>query len=69
MAQGPDGVGFKRGHRATPSLYAAKPETEPTQTETGWEGNAGAVDVLVTKEEQTEGKTEEEGERSDGGDE
>lgn len=28
MAQGPDGVGFKSGHRATPSLYAAKDDTE-----------------------------------------
>lgn len=33
MAQGPDGGGFKVGHRASKSLYANKTATEPTTTD------------------------------------
>ncbi|CAM9132973.1 unnamed protein product, partial [Hapterophycus canaliculatus] len=33
MAQGPDGAGFKPGHRASPSLYANRPSTEPPSSD------------------------------------
>lgn len=33
MAQGPDGDGFKQGHRASTSLYAEISDAEPTTTD------------------------------------
>lgn len=33
MAQGPDGGGFKVGHRAAKSLYAGKTAAEPATTD------------------------------------
>lgn len=52
MAQGPDGGGFKVGHRASKSLYAGKAAAEPATTnETVSEGKAvadgTAADVTV----------------------
>lgn len=33
MAQGPDGSGFKPGHRLSPSLYADKAHVKPPTTD------------------------------------
>lgn len=43
MAQGPDGGGFKVGHRASKSLYADKAAAKPATTdETASEGKPSA---------------------------
>lgn len=57
MAQGPDGAGFKRGYRATPSLYAPAP-AEHTSAEQGADVTAAAVqteqDVVETEQNAVE---------------
>lgn len=55
MAQGPDGGGFKVGHRASKSLYSGKVAAEPTTTDgTVSEENTladnAAADVTVATE-------------------
>lgn len=49
MAQGPDGGGFKQGHRASVSLYADKSDTEATSTDetTVPEGKTSASGVAT----------------------
>lgn len=48
MAQGPDGGGFKVGHRASQSLYADKAAAEPAKTdETVSEGKTSADGVAT----------------------
>lgn len=62
MAQGPDGDGFKQGHRASASLYADKSDAEATTTDkvtvseekasaSGVAGAGVAVDATTASEE------------------
>lgn len=44
IAQGPDGAGFKVGHRASPSLYAPSSSSSPSL-----EGNAGTSDNVAVE--------------------
>lgn len=56
MAQGPDGEGFKPGHRATPSLYADSTPAgepivaEPTHTDKQSDATGMETDILSSSE-------------------
>lgn len=53
MAQGPDGEGFKPGHRATPSLYVSITAPLPADTPPG-EGESQVEELLEAESKRGE---------------